>query len=32
MKDVIILVMVTLLFILLWMLANSWRGEDEEES
>ena len=32
MKDVIILVMVTLLFSLLWMLANSWRGEDEEES
>ena len=32
MKDVIILVMITLLFGLLWMLANSWRGEDEEES
>ena len=32
MKDVIILVMVTLLFIVLWMLANSWREGDEEKA
>ena len=32
MKDVIILVIVTLLFIVLWMLANSWREGDEEEA